>query len=175
MDAKRVPNGRRLRAQAGLAPRDLFPPAPSRPLQSGPGLWLRTGVRSTIPSPPPWRPARGARDWRRYSSLDRFGNRRFAQPAWYGENAARASRTEAGQAPAASHALRIHAQSVPPDRMCSIRNSFPPRPGRVGLRIVSFGAVSVFTHITACQLADGLTPPSVSQASTTSLPPWPLG
>ena len=50
-----------------------------------------------------------------------------------------------------------------------------PSPGRVGLRIVYFGAVSVFTHVTACQLADGLTPPCVSQASTTSLPPWPLG
>ncbi len=50
-----------------------------------------------------------------------------------------------------------------------------PSPGRVGLRIVYFGAVSVFTHITACQLADGRTPPSFSQASTTSLPPWPLG
>jgi len=50
-----------------------------------------------------------------------------------------------------------------------------PSPGRVGLRIVSFGAVSVFTHVTACQLADGLTPPCVSQAPTASLPPQPLG
>ena len=40
-----------------------------------------------------------------------------------------------------------------------------PSPGRVGLRIVSFGAVSVFTRVTACQLADGLAPPCVSQAS----------
>ncbi len=28
-----------------------------------------------------------------------------------------------------------------------------------GLRIVHFGAVSVFTHVTACQLGDGLTLP----------------
>ena len=55
---------------------------------------------------------------------------------------------------------------------CSVRPCQPsPRPRRVGLRIVSFGAVSVFTRVTACQLADGLTPPSVSQASATSLPP----
>ena len=46
-----------------------------------------------------------------------------------------------------------------------------PKPGRIGLRIVSFGAVSVFARGTACQLADGRTPPSVSQASATSLPP----
>ena len=46
-----------------------------------------------------------------------------------------------------------------------------PSPRRVGLRIVHSGAVSVFTHVTACQLADGLTPPLFSQASTTSLPP----
>ncbi len=50
-----------------------------------------------------------------------------------------------------------------------------PSPGRVGLRIVPFGAASVFTHVTAYQLADGLKPPCVSQASTISLPPWPLG
>jgi len=35
--------------------------------------------------------------------------------------------------------------------------------------------ISVFTHVTACQLADGPMPPCISQASTTSLPPWPLG
>ena len=34
-----------------------------------------------------------------------------------------------------------------------------PSPGRVGLRIVPFGAVSAFTHVTACRLADGLSPP----------------
>ncbi len=33
---------------------------------------------------------------------------------------------------------------------------------------------SAFTHVTACQLADSLTPPFVSQASTISLPPQPL-
>jgi hypothetical protein len=54
-------------------------------------------------------------------------------------------------------------------------SSLGHRSPRVGLRIVSFGAVSVFTHVTACQLADGLTPPSVSQASTALLPPQPLG
>ena len=38
-----------------------------------------------------------------------------------------------------------------------------PSPGRVGLRIVSFGAASVFTHFTACQLADSLTLPPFSR------------
>jgi hypothetical protein len=50
-----------------------------------------------------------------------------------------------------------------------------PRPGRVGLRIVTFGAVSAFTHVAAYHLAGGLSPPSVSQASTASLPPRLLG
>ena len=31
---------------------------------------------------------------------------------------------------------------------------------------MTFGAASMFTHVTAYQLADGLTPPCVSQAST---------
>ncbi len=54
-----------------------------------------------------------------------------------------------------------------------ISDPYQPSPsqGRVGLRVVSFGAHSVFTHVTACQLADGPKPPSVSQASTTLLPP----
>ena len=46
-----------------------------------------------------------------------------------------------------------------------------PSLGGVDLRIVHFGVASVFTHVTACQLADGLTPSSVSQASATLLPP----
>ncbi len=50
-----------------------------------------------------------------------------------------------------------------------------PSPGRVGLRIVSFGAASVFTHVTACQLADSPKLPLFSQASAASLPPRPLG
>ena len=62
------------------------------------------------------------------------------------------------------------ARGVPPTRRCtSDVNS--PGPGRVGLRIGSFGAGSVFTRVPACQLADGLTPPLVWQASATSLPP----
>ena len=41
-----------------------------------------------------------------------------------------------------------------------ISDPYQPSPsqGRVGLRIVSFGAHSVFTHVTACQLADGPKP-----------------
>src|SRR3989442_13180250 len=50
-----------------------------------------------------------------------------------------------------------------------------PGPGRVGLRIVSFGAASVFTHVTACQLADSLSLPPFSQAPAASLPSPPLG
>jgi len=50
-----------------------------------------------------------------------------------------------------------------------------PSPGRVGLRIVSFGAVSVFTRVTACQLADSPKLSPFSQASSASLPPRTLG
>ncbi len=50
-----------------------------------------------------------------------------------------------------------------------------PTPGRVGLRVVSFGAASVFTRVTACQLADNPKLPPFSQASIASLPPRPLG
>ncbi len=50
-----------------------------------------------------------------------------------------------------------------------------PSPGGVGLRIVSFGAASVFTRVTACQLADSPKLPPFSQASAASLPPRPLG
>ncbi len=50
-----------------------------------------------------------------------------------------------------------------------------PSPGRVGLRVVSFGAASVFTRVTACPLADNLKLPPFSQAPAASLPPRPLG
>ena len=67
-----------------------------------------------------------------------------------------------------------------PRRDCRYcRSVFPqPRPspnsGWVGSRITRFEACSVFTHITACLLADRPRRPFPSKASTISLPPSPF-
>ena len=59
-----------------------------------------------------------------------------------------------GMRPPTAPAKQVGPSSGSPD------SSQPsPGPGRVGLRIVSFGAVSAFTHVAACRLAGGLPPP----------------
>jgi hypothetical protein len=49
-----------------------------------------------------------------------------------------------------------------------------PSRGRVGSHVGTFGACSVFTHVTACRLAAPQDGTSVSKAPTASLPPPPL-